>query len=216
MSDDADNTTQPTDNTPKASEPTPAITPPSRGSRWPKGFSGNPTGRPKLKGEAREAMELAQKYGKKAVRRLAQLMRSTNERVAVSAATALLDRGFGRPAQQITGANGAPLIPASLMGAGPISDALSAAAAYAAILGDATIDLSQITFAQPAPSAALIFDDASVVAEIEPVTPAPVVDVVIEPAQPIPPPPTESPAEAAAAAKRDRESMAILRGIRRC
>jgi hypothetical protein len=197
----------------------PANTPPSRGSRWPKGFSGNPAGRPKLKGEEREVMELARKYGKRAVRRLAKLMRSNNERVAVAAAQALLDRGFGKPAQAITGAGGSPLIPPHLLGlmGAPIADAMSAAAAYAAILGDATIDLSLIEFAAPAPTQALIIDNPIVDAEVIESTAAPAIDATTEdhPAQPMALP-SVAPAELPDA-NRDRASLARLRGVlRKC
>jgi hypothetical protein len=165
-------------------------------------------------------MELARTYGKKAVRRLAQLMRSKNERVAVSAATALLDRGFGRPAQQITGANGAPLIPTSIfMGGGPIADAMTAAAAYAAIIRDPTIDLTQLAFAPPAPAQALILGNADgrLVADqiIEPVTPAPMVEAVEDHWPPMPPEPTaeEAQAEYIAGKKRDLENLARMRSV---
>lgn len=74
--------------------------PPS--GRFEKGRSGNPGGRPKLEGEIRE---LAQKHGRKALERLVKLMASKNERVAVVAAQAVLDRGYGKPPQglQISG-----------------------------------------------------------------------------------------------------------------
>jgi hypothetical protein len=68
-----------------------------------KGKSGNPGGRPKVEGEIRE---LAQKHGAAAIKRLVQLMRSKNERVAVTACQAILDRGFGKPPQALTGPNG--------------------------------------------------------------------------------------------------------------
>jgi hypothetical protein len=193
--------------TDEQSEPTIANSPPTRRGGFVKGISGNPSGRPKLKGEEREAMELARKYGKRAIRRLAQLMRSKNERVAVAAAQALLDRGFGKPAQAITGAGGAPLIPSSiLMGAGPIADAMTAGAAYAAILGDMTADLSLIEFAQPAPAQALTID-------------TPIVEPkVIEPAEDSPEPiepPRDAPVESTDTTF--QESIARLqRALRKC
>jgi hypothetical protein len=140
-----------TDQTPKPEAPSPENTPSSGGSRWVKGISGNPGGRPKVEGEIRN---LARKYSRTAVRRLAQLVKSKNERVAVAAATALLDRAWGRPAQALTGPGGAPLMPSSVfVGINAITDPGEAARVYAEILGNPSLDLSGITFALPAPSA---------------------------------------------------------------
>jgi Family of unknown function (DUF5681) len=66
--------------------------------RFQKGQSGNPGGRPKLEGEIRD---LAQRHGNAALKRLVQLMGAKNERVAVAAAHAILDRACGKPAQGI-------------------------------------------------------------------------------------------------------------------
>jgi len=66
--------------------------------KFKKGQSGNPGGRPK---ENAEVKELAREYGEAAVARLAQLMKSKNERVAVAACQVLLDRGYGKPQQQV-------------------------------------------------------------------------------------------------------------------
>lgn len=63
-----------------------------------KGQSGNPGGRPK---EDNEAKALARKHGKHAIRRLVTLIDAQDERVAVAAAQAILDRGYGKPAQAI-------------------------------------------------------------------------------------------------------------------
>jgi hypothetical protein len=70
--------------------------------RFEKGASGNPGGRPK---SAKELREMAQKYGPKAVRFLYECMASdkVKDTVRVTAAIALLDRGYGKPAQAITG-----------------------------------------------------------------------------------------------------------------
>src|SRR5690348_5264019 len=75
---------------------------------WKKGQSANPAGRPKIEGRIRK---LAQRHSRRAIRRLAKLIDSTNERIALAASSAVLDRAIGRPAQgvELTGANGEPL-----------------------------------------------------------------------------------------------------------
>lgn len=64
--------------------------------RFRPGFSGNPGGRPSTSEQVRE---LAQQHGEEAIQRLVQLMRSKDERVAIAASNALLDRGFGKSLQ---------------------------------------------------------------------------------------------------------------------
>src|SRR4051812_2305772 len=64
------------------------------GRPFPKGVSGNPGGRPR---SLAEVEELARKRAPKAVRRLTQLMDSDDDRVALAACVALLDRGYGKP-----------------------------------------------------------------------------------------------------------------------
>lgn len=64
-----------------------------------KGQSGNPGGRPK---ELKEIQELARKSAPAAIAALAQIAESgESESARVSAATALLDRAYGKPVQQI-------------------------------------------------------------------------------------------------------------------
>lgn len=70
---------------------------------WLPGTSGNPGGRPK---EAGEVKELARKHTKAAVETLVSMLNAENERTRVAAAEAILDRGWGRPAQAVTGDNG--------------------------------------------------------------------------------------------------------------
>jgi hypothetical protein len=65
-----------------------------------KGQSGNPSGRPK---ENAEVKALAREHAEEAISRLADWVRSDNPKASVSAAIALLDRGFGKPAQSIGG-----------------------------------------------------------------------------------------------------------------
>ncbi len=64
-----------------------------------KGQSGNPGGRPK---EVAEVRKLAKEHGPAAIERLVELMSSENERTAVAACEAILNRGYGRPAQSVT------------------------------------------------------------------------------------------------------------------
>jgi hypothetical protein len=63
-----------------------------------KGQSGNPTGRPKVDQEVRE---LAREHGPAAITKLVELMEGEDKRLALSAAQALLDRGFGKPMQPL-------------------------------------------------------------------------------------------------------------------
>lgn len=64
-----------------------------------KGKSGNPGGRPKLDNDVKD---LARKYSKEAVKRLVDWMRDENPKASVAACQALLDRGYGKPAQAVT------------------------------------------------------------------------------------------------------------------
>ena len=71
-----------------------------------KGKSGNPGGRPKENGEV---IKLARKHTKQAIAKLAAWMESDNAKASVAASTALLDRGWGKPSQAITGGDGGPI-----------------------------------------------------------------------------------------------------------
>ena len=68
-----------------------------------KGQSGNPSGRPK---EHREIERMARTYAPEAIERLVTIMRGKSHKLALKASEVLLDRGFGRPAQAITGEGG--------------------------------------------------------------------------------------------------------------
>src|SRR6476660_7513960 len=72
------------------------------GKPFKKGQSGNPGGRPKVIAEVKE---LARAHTGKAIETLVSIMTNTKAAPAarVSAANALLDRGYGKPPQHITG-----------------------------------------------------------------------------------------------------------------
>ena len=67
------------------------------------GVSGNPGGKPKGWQEIRE---LAMKASPAAWKRLIQLTKSEDERVASGAIQQVLDRAVGKPAQAVTGEGG--------------------------------------------------------------------------------------------------------------
>ena len=78
--------------------PTPATALTRNNGRFAAGYSGNPGGVPK---KDREVVSLAKEQTAFAIRRLVELASSANEFVALSAVTALLDRGWGRPTQSL-------------------------------------------------------------------------------------------------------------------
>jgi hypothetical protein len=65
-----------------------------------KGVSGNPGGRPKLPAEIRE---MFQARSQEALEVLIRCMQSDDDRIAMMAAQAILDRGYGKPVQSIEG-----------------------------------------------------------------------------------------------------------------
>ena len=73
------------------------------GTPFPKGVSGNPTGRPKLPENIGELRELARAYTQEAIETLVIVMASGTGQARVVAANALLDRGWGKAAQLVTG-----------------------------------------------------------------------------------------------------------------
>jgi hypothetical protein len=66
--------------------------------RWTKGRSGNPGGRPKLPEEVKAQIR---GLAPLAIAALAKALESEDERVVVAAATQILDRGYGKPAQTV-------------------------------------------------------------------------------------------------------------------
>ena len=63
-----------------------------------------------------ELRSAAQKYTKDALKTLHQIMMTgESEPARVSAANALLDRAYGKPAQALTDGEGGPLIPATVI-----------------------------------------------------------------------------------------------------
>ena len=75
-----------------------------------KGQSGNPGGRPKVRlADGRTLSDLAKEHTAEAVHVLAEVMTNgASEMARVTAATAILDRGWGRP-QQIAAASASSL-----------------------------------------------------------------------------------------------------------
>ena len=70
------------------------------------GASGNPGGRP---GALSDVRELAREHTPAAVAKLAHIMeKGKSEQACIAAASALLDRGWGRPTQPIAGDNDMP------------------------------------------------------------------------------------------------------------
>jgi hypothetical protein len=82
----------------KVGSPTPApkrqLPPALAANIWKPGQSGNPSGH---SAEYGEVLRLARMLSVRAIERLAELMESADERVAVVAANAILDRAHGKP-----------------------------------------------------------------------------------------------------------------------
>ncbi len=165
------NETEPT-GTPARTESAPRGRRPPPGRKWRKGESGNPSGSSRLEVEVRK---LARSYGAEAIERLVVLMRQKgNKKIAMQAALALLDRGYGKPPVEISGPNGSP-IPLGFVTGAPITNALEAGEAYRALLG------GQID------PASLVFDVPQAVAQRPVAIEAPVArdaELIVAPAQP--------------------------------
>lgn len=67
-------------------------------TRFQPGKSGNPSGRPKV---AKTVTDIAHENSERAMRRLAKLIDSEDEKTALAAANAILDRAVGKPKQSI-------------------------------------------------------------------------------------------------------------------
>lgn len=65
---------------------------------WKPGQTGNPNGRPK---KVQQIIDRAQEHAEAALDALIELVNSEDERVKLQAATALLDRGLGKPKQTV-------------------------------------------------------------------------------------------------------------------
>ena len=77
-----------------------------RGRPFVAGKSGNPGGRPKIDPEVKEILKAA---APEAARRLVELIRSKNEKIALQACNSVLDRAYGKPEAmskvELTGTN---------------------------------------------------------------------------------------------------------------
>jgi hypothetical protein len=91
---------------PEHAENSAPVAPRIIGRPFAKGTTGNAGGRSKM---ARDIQALAQEHGPAAIATLVEALKSRNERVCVAAAAILLDRGYGRVPQAITGADGNPV-----------------------------------------------------------------------------------------------------------
>ena len=88
------------ENTPKAGRKAPK-------TAFKPGRSGNPGGRPKLPEDVKNVRELARQYTSQAVAALVEVMQeSKSDAARVAAVNALLDRGWGKAAQPVTGEDG--------------------------------------------------------------------------------------------------------------
>ena len=71
------------------------------------GVSGNPSGRPK---ENNEVKALARANAPQAMQTLIDIMTNGEQKLALQAANAVLDRAYGKPVQAIVGDDDAPPI----------------------------------------------------------------------------------------------------------
>ena len=72
-----------------------------RGKPFPPGNCANPGGRPKLPEDVKHVRELARQYTETAIATLAGVMSDGSANAKVSAANALLERGWGKAEQPV-------------------------------------------------------------------------------------------------------------------
>lgn len=77
-----------------------------RGRPFAPGNKANPGGRPKLPEDVKHVRELAREYTQEAVDGLVAVLKTGSGPARVAAANALLDRGWGKAAQPLTGEGG--------------------------------------------------------------------------------------------------------------
>ena len=80
---------------------------PGPGRPWVKGQSGNPGGLPHWVKEVREFCGM---HSLEAAKRVLRLSKSKDDRIALAACEAILDRAGARPIQPISGVDGGPIL----------------------------------------------------------------------------------------------------------